>query len=72
MKLPLPQLIEDWHQGWRWYSVHALVVAGVIPAAWSAMPVDWQALMPAWCMAALSGAIAVSGIIGRLVDQAKP
>ncbi len=67
-----PKLAADWKRVWRYYSVHALVIAGSLPAAWSAVPPAWKAALPSWLLGGLAIATAVCGVIGRVVDQQEP
>lgn len=34
------KLVDDWKSAWRWFSMHALVLAGVIPTVWAELPPD--------------------------------
>ena len=65
------KLVEDWKRAWRWFSVHALVLAGVLPAAWAELPPDLKSSIPPGAMGAITAVIAACGVIGRLVDQDK-
>ena len=62
------KLVENAKQAWRWYSVQAMAVAGALQAAWLALG-DMQSRIPEWGVDALTVAILVSGIVGRLVKQ---
>jgi hypothetical protein len=53
----------------RWYSVQAMAVALAVQAAWTALPPDLAARVPDWVASAVTGAVLVLGILGRLVDQ---
>jgi hypothetical protein len=61
-------LIDEWKQFWKMYSTHALSIAGAIPVAWASMPSDWQESCK-WMLLYLAPAVALSGIIGRVVKQ---
>lgn len=65
------KLVEDWKCGWRWFSVHALVLAGAIPAVWAELPPDLKSSIPPGAMGAITAVIAACGVIGRLVNQDK-
>lgn len=65
------KLVEDWKRAWRWFSVHALVLAGVLPAVWAELPPDLKSSIPPGAMGAITAVIAACGVIGRLVDQDK-
>lgn len=63
------KLIEEWKQCWRWFSVHALALAGAIPVVWAELPDDMKASIPASAMATITGIVALCGIVGRVVKQ---
>ncbi|MCZ0823697.1 DUF7940 domain-containing protein [Dickeya solani] len=63
------KMIDDWKSCWRWFSVHALALAGVIPAVWAELPDDMKASIPAGVMGLVTLAVALCGIVGRLVKQ---
>jgi len=64
------QFVPDWKKAWRWFSVHALVIAGVIPAVWDSLSPEMKSYVPASVMCVVTGFVAVCGVIGRLVKQA--
>lgn len=69
MKLPIViSLVPDWRKWKTWYCVHALSIAGAIPPAWAVLPKNWQDHAE-WMLYILTPLVAISGIIGRLVDQ---
>lgn len=61
-------LIPEWKRAWKMYSTHALSIAGSIPVAWASMPPEWQQSCK-WMLLYLAPAVALSGIIGRVVKQ---
>lgn len=63
------RLVEDWKQAWRWYSTHALVIATAAPLAVSETEQYLGHEMPLWAKGAIAGAILVSGLVGRIIDQ---
>jgi len=63
------KLIPDAKRAWRWFSVQAMALSGIIPAAWLAVPDEMRAAVPTEWLAACAIALAVLGVIGRLVDQ---
>lgn len=65
------KLIDDWRSAWKYFSVHALLIAGVLPSVWATLPPDLKAYIPPSIMALITAVIAVSGIVGRLTDQSK-
>lgn len=65
-------LVPDWRSAWRWFSVQALAVIAALPLAWASLPpevTEW--VPPAWRMPIIV-ALAICGIIGRVIDQSKP
>lgn len=63
------KLVSDWRQAWRWFSIQIFVLAGALPLVWAQLPPDAKAMLPEtwepWVLAAL----AVAGIVGRVIDQ---
>ena len=66
------KLVDDWKSAWRWFSMHALVLAGVIPTVWAELPPDLKTAIPAGAMGTITAVIAAWGVVGRLVSQSKP
>lgn len=62
-------LVEDWKQAWRWFSVQALAAVAVLPLVWPTLPPQVTSWMPEAWRPYIVVALAVSGIIGRLIDQ---
>jgi len=63
------KLVPNARRAWRWFSVQALALAGLIPVAWASVPLEWQQAVPKDWMAYGAAFVAVLGIVGRLVDQ---
>ena len=63
------KLIPDAKRAWRWFSVQAMALSGIIAAAWLSVPEEMRAAVPTEWLAACAVALAVLGVIGRLVDQ---
>jgi len=63
------KLVPDARDAWRWWSVRAMVAAGALQAAWVAIPDDLRVQVPDSLTTALTGALMVLGVLGRLVDQ---
>ena len=63
------KLVRNARRAWRWFSVQAMAAAGFAPAAWLAVPPDMRAAVPSEWLAAAGVALAVIGIVGRLIDQ---
>ena len=65
------KLVDDKRHWWKWLSVHALAVAGVLPAVWLSLPVDWRAAVPDVWLAVLAAVVGGLGVFGRLVKQGR-
>ena len=63
------KLVRNADRAWRWFSVRAMAVAGAAPAAWLAVPADMRAAVPGEWLAAFGVALAILGIVGRIIDQ---
>lgn len=63
------KLVKNARRAWRWFSVQALALLAALPLIWPQIPPEVQAMLPeAWRPWVLV-ALAVGGIVGRLVDQ---
>lgn len=65
------KLVDDWKSAWRWFSMHALVLAGIIPTVWAELSPDLKTAIPPGAMGAITAVIAACGVVGRLVNQSK-
>ena len=65
------KLVDDWKKCWKWFSVHALIIAGILPTVWLELPSDLKASIPPGTMSTITAVIAACGVIGRLVSQEK-
>ena len=63
------KLVHNARAAWRWFSVQAMAAAAAIQGAWAMLTPEQVAMVPDWTANAVTGAILVLGIIGRLVDQ---
>lgn len=63
------KLVDNARQSFRWFSVQAMVLAGAIQTAWLSLPPDLKARVPADWVDAVTIAVLVLGVIGRLVKQ---
>lgn len=66
------KLVDNWKDAWKWFSMHALVLAGTIPAVWAEFPDDLKTHIPAGWMGVITAIIAGCGVAGRLLNQSKP
>lgn len=68
------KLDPQWQQAYKWFSVHALAIAGTLPATWESLPHRWQDTVPFSYVALATAITSVLGIAGRLFQQpsAKP
>lgn len=63
------RLVKNARNAWRWFSVQAMTCALAIQGAWAMLPADLAARAPDWASNAVTSAILVLGIVGRLIDQ---
>lgn len=65
------KLIDEAKKAWRMFSVQAMFLAGVIQAAWIALPADLTSQVPDSLRSGITLALLGLGIAGRLVKQEK-
>lgn len=63
------KLIDDWRGVWRYLSVHALAVTGVLPGVWMSLPHEWRDSIPLHWLAVVTVVTAALGVYGRMIDQ---
>lgn len=63
------KLVPQWQYSWKWFSVHALALAGVLPSVWCSLPDSWRAIVPISYVAIATAITSVLGILGRLIYQ---
>lgn len=63
------KLIDNWKQAWKWLSVHCMIGAATIQAAWMYIPDDLRQNMPHKLVAATTIILLILGVIGRVVKQ---
>lgn len=63
------KLVPNWRESWRWFSVQALVAIAALPMVWAEMPADLKAAVPDGSLMWITVALALAGMIGRVVDQ---
>jgi hypothetical protein len=59
------QLVENWRQAWKWFSVQAITAALV----WEMLPLETRALLPDSIEPHVSAAFLVIAALGRVIDQ---
>jgi hypothetical protein len=65
------RLVEEWRSAWRWFSVQAMALTAAIQLSWTALPDDLKRHFPPRLLTAVSIALLLLGIGGRLVRQRK-
>jgi hypothetical protein len=65
------RLVENWKQAWKMFSVQALALLAALPVVWMTLPEDVKAMVPADWMKWIMVAIAIGGLVGRLIAQPK-
>jgi hypothetical protein len=63
------KLIANWRDAWRFYSVQALAIIAALPIVWASLPPEWQAEVPSGWIKVMVVAVALSGILGRVLQQ---
>jgi hypothetical protein len=63
------KLVDDWRQGWKWASVHAMTAALAVQGAWVAIPSEMQAFVHPIVAHAITAFLLVAGIVGRLTQK---
>jgi anti-sigma-K factor RskA len=61
--------VDDVKKAWRWISVQAMAAAVAVQGAWELLPDDMKAGIPPKLVTAITVALLVLGIAGRLVKQ---
>lgn len=62
-------LVNDWTKAWRWFSVQSMALSGAIQVTWMNLPADLKSSIPDNYVTWAAIALAVFGVIGRVVDQ---
>jgi len=63
------ELVEGAKNAWRWFSVQAMTLAAAVQGAWVFVPEDMRSSLPPNAVQALTVALLVMGVAGRLVKQ---
>ncbi|WP_103171627.1 hypothetical protein [Paracoccus sp. SY] len=66
------KLIPQWRSALRMYSIQILLFIAALPAAWEAVPDEIKLLIPLPWLPWITTALAIAGIVARLVDQRSP
>lgn len=56
---------------WRLWSVQIFAVLAALPLVWAELPADIKAMIPAGWEPFIVAAIALGGIVARVIPQAK-
>ncbi len=63
------KLVDNAREAWTWFSVQSMALAAALQGAWLAIPEDIKTQVPDNYVKALTLALLVLGIAGRLVKQ---
>lgn len=63
------KLVENWRDGWKWLSMHCMIVAGALQGAWVYVPDDMKQMVPHHLVSVLTIVLLGLGVVGRLVKQ---
>jgi hypothetical protein len=63
------KLVDDARRAWRWISVHCMAWAIAVQGAWEVVPPEMRSGIPPRAVTAITVALLVLGIVGRLVKQ---
>lgn len=63
------KLVDDWRDAWKWLSMNCMVLATAIQGTWIAIPDNMRSTIPANWVHALTIALLIAGVGGRLIKQ---
>lgn len=63
------KLVENWRDGWKWLSMHCMIIAGALQGAWVYVPDDMKQMVPRHLVSVLTMILLGLGVVGRLVKQ---
>jgi hypothetical protein len=63
------KLVENWQQAPRMYVVQVLAVIAIVQAVWAELPPEIVAKLPAGFVHYVTAALAVGGIVARVIKQ---
>ena len=66
------KLIPKWRQALKMYSIQILLFIAALPAMWEAVPREVKAFIPLPWLPWIMTALAIAGVVARLVDQKTP
>ncbi|WP_438455324.1 hypothetical protein [Vreelandella venusta] len=61
-------LIPEWRASYRMWSVRLGVIAALLCGLQPVLP-HWEGVIPEWAYAVLASAVAVAGVVARLIPQ---
>lgn len=65
------KLVDNWKQGWKWFSVQFVAAATAIQLSVLAFPDSMRAWLPDWLTHVLAVMLLAGAALGRLVEQKK-
>lgn len=63
------KLVPNWKNGWKWLSVHLMVLGGAIQGAWIAFPDSMRSFLPDKYAHFAAMCVFGSAIAARFIDQ---
>lgn len=63
------KLVQDWRGFLKWYSTWANLALISVGSVWVMIPEDMRAAVDPRLLGACAIVLAVSGVVGRLIDQ---
>jgi hypothetical protein len=62
-------LVPDWRESYRWFSMHAMGWSLGLIGSWAALPPDLKALVPEWLLLLFVAVLLFLGMVGRVIEQ---
>lgn len=63
------KIVPNWKNGWKWLSVHLMVLGGAIQGAWVAFPDSMRSFLPDKYAHLAAMCVFGSAIAARFIDQ---
>lgn len=63
------KLIDNWKKGWKFISVHCMVLSQAVLGSWLALPDEMKTAIKIEYVTVVAIALLVIGTVGRFVDQ---